>query len=79
VVNAQVLTTDPVCPAAWAGGTESVEGSISPGNLANFVVLSAVPTTVAPEHLREVLVEETWVDGAGVYGRGAASSRHHSR
>lgn len=55
--------------AAWAGGTEDLEGSISPGKLANFVVLSGDPRAVASERIRELQIDETWVDGALAFRR----------
>jgi predicted amidohydrolase YtcJ len=54
--------------AAWANATDNVEGSISPGKLANFAVLSADPTAVDPHAIRDIKVEETWVDGVRVIG-----------
>ncbi len=53
--------------AAWAGGTDEVEGSIAPGKLANFAVLGADPRALTPAELRALVVEETWVDGAVAY------------
>ncbi len=54
---------------AWAGGTDDVEGSITPGKLANLVVLGDDPTTVPPARIRDIVVDETWVDGVCVYRR----------
>ncbi|MGH2601590.1 MAG: amidohydrolase family protein, partial [Dehalococcoidia bacterium] len=56
--------------SAWAGGTDDVEGSITPGKLANFAVLAQDPTQAPPERIREIAVEETWVDGGCVHRRG---------
>src|SRR5262249_46226380 len=47
---------------AWAGGSEDVEGSITPGKLANFAVLTEDPAAVPPEHIRDIAIDETWVD-----------------
>ncbi len=55
--------------SAWAGGHDDIEGSITPGKLANFAVLSEDPTTVAPARIRDIAVEQTWVDGVRVYQR----------
>jgi predicted amidohydrolase YtcJ len=55
--------------AAWAGGTEGEEGSITPGKLANFVVLAEDPAAVPPARIRDLVVEETWVDGVPAYRR----------
>ena len=55
--------------AAWASGTEDIEGSIAPGKLANLVVLSQDPRDVTPGSIRDLRVEETWVDGSRAYRR----------
>ena len=55
--------------AAWADGTDAVEGSITPGKLANFVVLAQDPRSVAPAAIRDIQVDETWVDGQCAYRR----------
>ena len=55
--------------AAWAGGTDDIEGSITPGKLANFVVLAEDPTAVAPGRIRDITVDETWIDGVRAYQR----------
>ncbi len=56
--------------AAWADGSEDIEGSIATGKLANFVVLSRDPTSCSPDEIRNIEVEETWVDGERVYAKG---------
>lgn len=53
--------------SAWACGTDGVEGSITPGKLANLVVLPEDPRAVPPARLRDLQVAETWVDGQRVY------------
>jgi hypothetical protein len=58
--------------AAWAGGTEDEEGSLTPGKLANFVVLSGDPRATPPEGIPDLSVDETWVDGALAYRRDGA-------
>jgi predicted amidohydrolase YtcJ len=55
--------------SAWAGGTDDIEGSITPGKLANLVVLAEDPAAVSPEHIRDIAVDEAWVDGRCVYRR----------
>ena len=55
--------------AAWAGGTEDEEGSLTPGKLANLVVLSGDPRATPPAGIPELTVDETWVDGALAYAR----------
>jgi predicted amidohydrolase YtcJ len=64
--------------AAWADGTDNIEGSITPGKLANFVVLAQDPRTVAPANIRDIRVEETWVDGRRLYCRANSSSTTES-
>jgi predicted amidohydrolase YtcJ len=53
--------------SAWAGGTDDVEGSITPGKLANFVVLADDPASMPVERIRDIVIDETWVDGRRVY------------
>jgi predicted amidohydrolase YtcJ len=60
---------------AWAGGTEDVEGSIAPGKLAKFAVLSDDPTAIAGELIRDVRVEQTWVDGEPTFELQAAPEK----
>ncbi len=42
-------------------------GSLEPGKAADFVILSADPTRIAPDRISEIEVVETWIDGARVY------------
>jgi predicted amidohydrolase YtcJ len=42
-------------------------GSLVPGKRADFAVLSADPTTVAPDAIAALQVEQTWVDGRQAY------------
>jgi predicted amidohydrolase YtcJ len=55
--------------AARAMGRDHEVGSLEPGKRADLVVLSHDPTAVDPAALREVVVEQTWVDGELVYAR----------
>lgn len=64
--------------AAWADGTDDVEGSITPGKLANFVVLAQDPRRVAPGAIRDIAVDETWVDGQCAYRRDTLVSTRES-
>jgi predicted amidohydrolase YtcJ len=57
--------------SARAGGTDDVEGSITPGKLANLVVLAEDPREAPPGRIRDIAVDETWVDGERVYQRTA--------
>jgi predicted amidohydrolase YtcJ len=49
--------------AAYASFDEQVKGSITVGQLADFALLSADPTEVSPEEIREIRVEMTIVNG----------------
>jgi len=51
---------------------EAAKGSIEVGKLADFVVLSADPTAVAPEALEQLKVVETIKEGATIYRLAAA-------
>ena len=54
--------------AAYAGGTESSQGSIMPGKLADLVVLSQDIFTIHPMAILETDVEATIFGGAFVWG-----------
>jgi predicted amidohydrolase YtcJ len=49
--------------AAYASFEESVKGSLAPGKLADIVVLSHDPLTSPPEHIKDIQVEMTIIDG----------------
>ena len=55
--------------AAYALGRESEVGSLEAGKRADMVVLSHDITVVEPEFIREVAVEQTYVDGKLVFSR----------
>ena len=52
---------------AYASFEESRKGSITVGKLADFVVLSADPTTAKPETIRNIAVEATFIGGQKVF------------
>lgn len=54
--------------AAYASFDEHRKGSITPGKLADLVVLGANPLEVAPSVLRDVPVVATMIGGAFVFG-----------
>jgi predicted amidohydrolase YtcJ len=49
--------------SAYASKQERVKGSISPGKLADFTVLSEDPTAVAPDRIAGLEVVATFLDG----------------
>ena len=52
---------------AYAAFAEKHQGSIEPGKLADFVVLSKDPTTEKPERIKDIVVEQTFVGGKRVF------------
>ena len=54
--------------AAYAGGTESSQGSITPGKFADLAVLSQDIFTIHPMAILETDVEATVFGGAFVWG-----------
>jgi hypothetical protein len=72
-INALEALTCYTLGSAYAEFQETEKGSISPGKLADLVVLSADPTTVHPERIRDLAVEMTVVGGRVVYERQLSS------
>lgn len=60
--------------AAWQHFEEDRKGSLAPGKLADFVILSASPLKVPPAKLRGLRVLETIKEGTSIY-RAPAPSR----
>jgi predicted amidohydrolase YtcJ len=54
--------------AAYASHEEDLKGSISPGKLADMVMLSRDPLAGAPEEIKDVSVEMTIIGGKVVWG-----------
>ena len=52
---------------AYASKEENIKGSITPGKLADFVVLSEDPHTIDPEKIKDIRVVRTVVGGNAVY------------
>jgi predicted amidohydrolase YtcJ len=54
--------------AAYAGGQEARQGSITPGKVADLVVLAEDPFTVPPERITGAEIAATFVGGEMVHG-----------
>lgn len=63
----KALTTN----AAWQLGLEDEVGSLTPGKLADLVILNDNPATIAAENLTDIEVQETWIGGKKVDTRPA--------
>ena len=53
--------------AAFASHEETIKGSISPGKLADMVLLSRNPTTAAGEEIKDIKVQVTVIGGKVVW------------
>jgi predicted amidohydrolase YtcJ len=53
--------------AAYVSFEEKIKGSISPGKLADIVILSDDPTKVPPEQIKDIKVEMTMIGGEVVW------------
>ncbi len=53
--------------AAYASYEEAIKGSITPGKLADFVVLAEDPHTVDPSKIKDIQIVRTVVGGNAVY------------
>jgi hypothetical protein len=53
--------------AAYASFEEEIKGSITPGKLADIVVLSDNPVKLPPEQIKDIKVEMTIIDGEVVW------------
>jgi predicted amidohydrolase YtcJ len=51
------------CNGAWASGEEAIKGSITPGKLADYVVLADDPHTVDVEKIKDIQIVRTVVGG----------------
>jgi predicted amidohydrolase YtcJ len=52
---------------AYAAFAEDLQGSISSGKLADFVVLAADPTRVDSSRIKDIAVEATFIGGRKVW------------
>jgi hypothetical protein len=59
--------------AAYASGEENSKGSLTPGKLADVVVLSEDIFSIDPTKIADVQVDLTIFDGRVVYERGSSS------
>jgi len=59
--------------SAYAEFQDENKGSITPGKLADFVILSEDPLALSPLRLRELHVTQTWLGGKLIY---SADNRH---
>jgi predicted amidohydrolase YtcJ len=57
--------------SAYASHQEHLKGSVTPGKLADLVVLSQDPTAVAPDRIAGLEVLATYVGGQCRFDRGA--------
>ena len=55
--------------AAHAMSREGETGSLETGKRADIVVLSHDPTSANPDFIRDIVVEQTYVDGRLLYSR----------
>ncbi|MDX1948851.1 MAG: amidohydrolase [Pirellulaceae bacterium] len=53
---------------AYASREENLKGSLTPGKLADFVLLADDPHTHKPSRIKDIRVEHTYVGGQAVYG-----------
>jgi hypothetical protein len=65
---------------AYATFEEKIKGSITPGKLADFVVLGADPRKVAPLAIKDIVVDSTYVGGKQVFSAAGSPriARHPS-
>lgn len=59
---------------AWQHHEEATKGSIVPGKLADFVILSDNPLTIEPMRINTIVVQETIKEGKSVWRREAATT-----
>ena len=52
---------------AYATFEEKIKGSITPGKLADFVVLQKDPRKVPPDTIKDIIVDATYLGGEKVY------------
>lgn len=55
--------------AAWIAGEETLRGSLTPGKLADFVLLGDDVTTIEPDRIGTTEVLATYIAGSRIFGR----------
>ena len=55
--------------AAYVSFEEDLKGTIEPGKLADFVVLDADVFQTAPEKIKDIQIERTYLGGRLVYSK----------
>jgi len=66
-ISASLALTLYTINAAYASFEEDVKGSITPGKLADIVLLSNDPTKAPPEQIKDIKVEKTIIGGEVVW------------
>lgn len=61
--------------AAYSSGEENIKGSLTPGKLADIVVLDNNPVVVASEYIKDIKVEMTIVGGKVMWEQGNPKTR----
>jgi adenine deaminase len=64
--------------SAYAHHEETLKGSLEPGKLADFAILSADPTIVAPTAIADIKVTETVKEGRTIFRLDPAKSKRAS-
>ena len=59
---------------AYATFEEDIKGSIAPSKLADFVVLQHDPRSAAPDTIKDITVEATYLGGVKVYASSSNAS-----
>jgi predicted amidohydrolase YtcJ len=62
--------------SAYAHHEETTKGSLEPGKLADFAILSADPTAVVPTGIADIRVVETVKEGEAIFRLDPATAKH---
>ena len=66
-VNLETMLRAYTINAAWSMHQENLTGSLTPGKRADIIVLSDDLFEIPPQHISQVVVERTMIDGIQVY------------